>query len=97
MSVAAKSVVPLELLHHALITLAYALTPLIAGIVLVGILLAVIQGAFQIEDGALAMGAKLTIVLLFAGSSGLLIYETLSHLAHAWIADIPALVAQDWH
>jgi len=57
----------------------------------------VVQGALQIEDGALAMGAKLTIVLVFASSSGMLIYETLTHLAHAWIAAIPSLVAQDWH
>lgn len=92
-----KSVVPLELLHRALITLAQTLTPLIAGIVVVGILLAVIQGAFQFEDGALAMGAKVAIILAFAGSSGVLIYETLVHIAHAWIAAIPTLVAQDWH
>ncbi|TMV88036.1 hypothetical protein FGG78_17815 [Thioclava sp. BHET1] len=97
MDIAPKSVVPLELLHRALITLAYTLTPLIAGIVIVGILLAVIQGAFQFEDGALAMGAKVAIVLVFAGSSGVLIYETLAHIAQDWIAAIPALIAQDWH
>lgn len=89
-------VVPLLLLHHALIALAYALTPLIGGIVLIGILLAVVQGAFQIEDAALAMGAKLAIVLIFSGSAGVLIYLTIAHMAHDWFQSIPTMITRDW-
>lgn len=86
----------LRLLHDALLSLAYSLTPIIGGMVLVGILLAVVQGAFQIEDGALAMGSKLAIVLLFAGSSGALVLSTLTILAHHWISTIPSLIARHW-
>ena len=96
MTISPKSVVPLELLNHAFVTLFFALSPLISGIVVIGILVAMVQGALQIEDGALAMGAKVAIVLAFAGTSGELIYLTIEHLAHAWIAAIPSLLAQKW-
>lgn len=86
----------LRLLHGALISLAYSLTPLVGGIVLVGIILAVVQGAFQIEDGALAMGGKLAIVLVMAGSAVVTIYLTLEQMAHHWIHDIPVLIARHW-
>lgn len=97
MSVDPKSVTALVLLNHALITLAYALTPLIAAITLLGILIAVFQGAFQIEDGALAMGAKVAIVLFFAASASEMIFTIIAHLARDWIASIPTLIAQDWN
>jgi len=97
MSIDPKSVVALALLHHAFLVLAYALTPLIASITLLGILIAVLQGAFQIEDGALAMGAKVAIVLFFSAAAGEMIFMTLAHLAHDWIASIPTLIAEDWN
>lgn len=97
MSIDPKSVVALVLLNHALLTLAYALTPLIAGVVLVGIVIAVLQGAFQLEDGALAMGVKVAVVLLVGGSAGEMVFLTVAHLAHGWIASIPTLIRQDWN
>jgi len=97
MNISPKNVVALNLLNHALITLAYALTPLIGGIVLIGILLSVIQGAFQIEDGALAMGGKLVVVMLFACTAGETIYLTIAHMAHQWIQSIPAMLMQNWN
>lgn len=97
MHVDPKTVFALVMLHRALITLASSLTPLIAGIVLVGILIAVFQGAFQVEDGALAMGAKVAVVLLLGGAAGEMVFLSIAHLAHDWIASIPTLIRQDWN
>ncbi len=84
------------MLHHALLSLAWSLTPLISGITLVGLLLAVIQGAFQFEDAALAMTAKLAVILLLAGTSGEMIFLTIEHLSRDWLYHIPAWINRDW-
>lgn len=97
MNIDPKSVVALVLLNHGLLTLASALTPLIAGVVLVGIVIAVLQGALQIEDGALAMGVKVAVVLLVGSGAGEMVFLMIAHLAHAWIASIPTLIRQDWN
>jgi type III secretory pathway component EscS len=89
-------VVALKIINHDLLALAYVMAPLIAGIVLVGILLAVIQGAFQFEDGALAMGAKLVVVLLMVGSSGTAIYLAIAHIAYVSISSSPILISHHW-
>lgn len=86
----------LALLHHALLALARSLTPLIFGITLVGLLLAVLQGAFQFEDAALAMAAKLAVILLLAGTSGEMIFLIIEHLAKDWLLHIPAWINRDW-
>lgn len=86
----------LQLLHVALIVLARAITPLIGGIILIGILIALIQGAFQVEDGALAMGAKIVVVFAMASSGGVAIYLAIEHLAASWISHIPQLLALSW-
>ena len=86
----------LDLLHHGLAIVGLAVTPLIFGIILVGLALAVLQGAFQIEDSTLAMGAKLAIVLLMAGSGLLDIYVSLSGLAADWLRHIPDIINRPW-
>jgi flagellar biosynthesis protein FliQ len=86
----------LTLLQSAIETLALAVTPLIAGILLVGLFLALIQGAFQVEDATLALAAKLVITLMLASTSGATIFLALAHLAHQWWSDIPAMVNRDW-
>jgi flagellar biosynthesis protein FliQ len=90
-------VLALVVLNHDLLRLAAVMAPLIAGIVIVGIVLAVIQGAFQFEDGALAMGAKLVVVLLMIGSSGMMIYLTIRGIAYHAIADAPSLITRHWN
>ncbi|MEE3501324.1 flagellar biosynthetic protein FliQ [Acidiphilium acidophilum] len=86
----------LELLHQGFMTVALAVTPLITGIIAIGLLIALIQGAFQIEDGALAMAAKLGVVFLLASSGGVAIYLTMQHLAGDWIAHIPEMIDRPW-
>ncbi len=86
----------LDLLHHGLAIVGLAVTPLIFGIILVGLALAVLQGAFQIEDSTLAMGAKLAIVLLMAGSGLVDIYVSLSGLAADWLRHIPDIINRPW-
>ena len=86
----------LDLLHHGLAIVGLAVTPIIFGIILVGLALAVLQGAFQIEDSTLAMGAKLAIVLLMAGSGLIDIYVSLSGLATDWLHHLPDLINRPW-
>ena len=79
-----------------MLALAAGVTPLILGILLVGLVLAILQGALQIEDGALAMTAKLLVVLLLAaGGVGAMFYIMVG-LAHDWIARAPHLINRHW-
>lgn len=86
----------LDLFSHAINTLASAITPLIAGILLVGVVVAVIQGAFQVEDNTLALGAKLAVVLLMASGGVLIIFLRMAHLTHDWISHIPMMISRSW-
>ena len=86
----------LDLLHHAFAIISLAVTPTIFGIILVGLALSVLQGAFQIEDSTLAMAAKLAIVLLMAGSGLIDIYVSLSGLATDWLHHLPDLINRPW-
>jgi flagellar biosynthesis protein FliQ len=86
----------IALLHQAIEALALAVTPLIVGILLIGLILALLQGAFQVEDATLALAAKLAITLMLASTSGVTIFLMLSHLAHQWMSNIPAVIARNW-
>lgn len=86
----------ITLLQRAIETLAVAVTPLIAGILLIGLLLALIQGAFQVEDAALALAVKLTIVLTLASSSGMMIFFVMRHLAHDWLSGMRSMIDRKW-
>lgn len=93
---ATRNLYCLHIVHHAFLVLAYAITPLIAGILFVGLAIALLQGAFQIEDGALLLGAKLIVALVLLSSSGSAIYFAVRHLAHEWIAHAPSLINHSW-
>jgi flagellar biosynthesis protein FliQ len=86
----------IALLHQAIEALALAVTPVIVGILLIGLILALLQGAFQVEDATLALAAKLAITLMLASTSGVAIFLMLSHLAHQWMSNIPAIIARNW-
>jgi flagellar biosynthesis protein FliQ len=86
----------IALLHQAIESLALSVTPLIVGILLIGLILALLQGAFQVEDATLALAAKLAITLMLASTSGVMIFLMLSHLAHQWMVNIPAIIARNW-
>lgn len=86
----------LHLVHHAFLVLAYATTPLIGGILVAGLAIAMFQGAFQIEDGSMQLGAKLVVAFLLLASSGSVIYFAILHLAHSWIAHAPAMINRSW-
>lgn len=82
----------LRLLSHAMFVLASAVSPLIFGILIVGLLLAVVQGAFQVEEGALALAAKLLVVLLLGAGAVEAAFHSIEHLAQAWLIAAPSLV-----
>lgn len=72
--------------------LASAVSPLIFGILIVGLLLAVIQGALQVEEGALALAAKLVVVLLLGAGAVEAAFHSIAYLARAWLMAAPDLV-----
>jgi flagellar biosynthesis protein FliQ len=86
----------LQLLDHAMFALASAVSPVIFGILLVGLLLAVVQGALQVEEGALAMAAKLVVVIALATGAIEMAFHSLEHLARTWMMDAPRLIDHDW-
>ena len=86
----------LQLLNHAMLTLATAVSPVIFGILLVGLLIAVVQGAFQVEEGALAMVAKLIVVLVLSAGAVELVFMSMEHLAQDWIMNAPRMIDRDW-
>jgi flagellar biosynthesis protein FliQ len=86
----------LRLLNHAMLTLAAAVSPVIFGILLVGLLIALVQGALQVEEGALAMVAKLVVVIALATGAVELTFHSLEHLARSWITDAPRLIDRNW-
>jgi flagellar biosynthesis protein FliQ len=86
----------LQLLDHAMFALAAAVSPVIFGILLVGLLIAIVQGALQVEEGALAMVAKLVVAFALAGGALELVFSSLQHLAHDWITNAPHMIDRDW-
>jgi flagellar biosynthesis protein FliQ len=86
----------LQLLNHAILDLAAAVSPVIFGILIVGVLIAILQGALQIEEGALAMLAKFAVILALSAGAFELVFSTLQHLAQDWITNAPHLIDRDW-
>jgi flagellar biosynthesis protein FliQ len=86
----------LQLLSHAMFALAEAVSPVIFGVLLVGVLIAIAQGALQVEEGALAMVAKLVVVFALSAGALEVVFSSLQHLAQDWITNAPQLINRDW-
>lgn len=86
----------LQLLARAIMVMADAVTPFIFGLLLVGLLVALVQGALQVEDGTMMMAARLAAALLTAVGAMTLVFRALAGLAHDWIANIPAMIDRVW-
>jgi len=76
--------------------LAEAVSPVIFGVLLVGVLIAIAQGALQVEEGALAMVAKLVVVFALSAGALEVVFSSLQHLAQDWITNAPQLINRDW-
>jgi flagellar biosynthesis protein FliQ len=86
----------MQLLARAIMVMADAVTPFIFGLLLVGLLVALVQGALQVEDGTLMMAARLAAALLTAVGAMTVIFRALAGLAHDWIANIPGMIDRVW-
>ncbi len=86
----------LQLLSRAIMVMAEAVTPFIFGLLLVGLLTALVQGALQVEDGTLMMATRLAAALLTAVGAMTVIFRALAALAHGWIVNIPGMIDRVW-
>lgn len=86
----------IELLSRAIMVMAGAVTPYISGLLLVGLLTALAQGALQVEDGTLMMATRLAAAFLTAAGAMTVIFRAIAALAHDWIAHAPAMIDRPW-
>ncbi|HTU54258.1 MAG TPA: flagellar biosynthetic protein FliQ [Acetobacteraceae bacterium] len=85
-----------QLLARAIMVMADAVTPFIFGLLLVGLLVALVQGALQVEDGTMMMAARLAAALLTAVGAMAVVFRALAGLAREWIANIPGMIDRVW-
>lgn len=86
----------LILLRLAMESSATWVTPMIAGVLIVGVVIAILQGGLQLEDNTLAMTAKLIVFVLLAAGSGVAAIHGAAHLARDWISHIPQMIDHRW-
>jgi flagellar biosynthesis protein FliQ len=86
----------MQLFAEAITVMADAVAPLVLGLLLIGLLVAIVQGALQVEDGTLMMTARLVTALLAAISAMTIVFRALAGLAHDWIFNIPEMVNRVW-
>lgn len=70
--------------------------PLIIGMLIAALLIALLQGAFQVEDNTLAVTVKLLVVILLAAGGGEAALHGAAALLHDWIAHIPQMIDRSW-
>ncbi len=86
----------LKLLHEALSTELTAISPIVAVLLIVGLVTAIFQSALQIEDATFSLLPKtfaMIAIALFGGFGALKTFETLAVL---FISHAPMLVRQSW-
>ncbi len=85
-----------QLFGEAIRVMADAVSPSIFGLLGIGLLVAVVQGALQVEDGTLVMAARLAAALFAATGAMTAIFRALAGLAHDWISHIPEMINRVW-
>ena len=86
----------IKLLHTALSTELTAITPIVGLLLIVGLVTAIFQSAFHIEDATFSLLPKTFAMIaigLFGGFGALAAFE---HLAVLFISEAPMLVHQSW-
>jgi len=86
----------ITLLHLALTVELAAISPIIFLLLLVGLCVAILQSALQIEDATFSLLPKtfaMIAIAMFGGFGALKIFENLAIL---FISHAPALVHQSW-
>ena len=86
----------IQLLHLAFFTELAGITPIVAILVIIGLVTAIFQSAFQIEDATFSLLPKtiaMIAIFLFGGFGGLTTFENLAVL---FISHAPGWVHQTW-
>lgn len=69
--------------------------PIVLGLLLVGVITSLVQGAFQVDDMALGFVAKI-FAIGFGATAIFVCFHQLAGLAHDWISQIPSMIDQSW-
>lgn len=86
----------MQLLASAIMVMARAVTPYIFGLLLIGLLTALVQGAFQVEDGTLMMATRLAAAVATAIGGMTVVFRAIAALAHQWISHAPGMIDRLW-
>lgn len=90
-----RTLYSLNLLQLAIDRLQGAVDPIVLGLLFVGVIVSLVQGAFQVDDMALGFVAKV-LAIGFATSAVIVCFHQLAGLAHDWISQIPSMINQTW-
>jgi len=85
-----------KLAHQALATEFMAIGPIIAILLTVGIVTAIIQAVFQIEDAAFGLLPKTLAMIAIALFGGFGALQAFGSLATFWIGHAAQIVHQSW-
>jgi flagellar biosynthesis protein FliQ len=86
----------LQLLHTALAAELAALVPIVLLLLIVGLLTAIFQAAFQIEDTAFSLLPKTIAMLAIPLLGGLAAMHSFEALSSYWIGHAAVLVRRPW-
>ncbi len=87
----------LKLLHAGFAVELAAITPIIALILVVGLITAIIQAALQIEDATFALLPKTIAMIVLALFGGFGALGLFTHFTADMIMRAPLLVHQSWY
>jgi flagellar biosynthesis protein FliQ len=86
----------LQLLHTAFATELGSLTPIVSLLLAIGLLTAIFQAAFQIEDTAFSLLPKTIAMLAIPLLGGIAMLHAFGALAVFWISHEGELVRASW-
>ena len=86
----------IKLAHQALATAFMGVAPIIAILLTVGIVTAIIQAVFQIEDAACGQVPKTIAMIAIALFGGFGALQAFEGLATFWISHAAVIVHQTW-
>lgn len=90
-----RTLYSLNILQLAIDRLQASVDPIVLGLLLVGVITSLVQGAFQVDDMALGFVAKI-LAIGFAASAMIVCFDQIAGLAHDWISHIPSMIDQTW-
>jgi flagellar biosynthesis protein FliQ len=87
----------IKLLHAAFAAELFAITPIVAVLLIIGLAMAVLQSALQIEDATFSLLPKTFAMIAIALTGGFGALRVFENLAVLFIGHVPMLVHQPWN